>query len=89
MWTFFSEYITYEEFKTAVEEIGKIDQVGELKEAFRCFDPQKNGYISKEKLREIVAPMIGEDLPEAEFQSIIDQADLDGDGKIDIDGRLK
>ena len=62
--------------------------MAELKQAFKCFDPQKNGYISKEKLREIVAPMIGDDLPEAEFQSIIDQADLDGDGTIDIDGKL-
>ncbi|WAR19102.1 CALM-like protein [Mya arenaria] len=54
-------------------------------DAFRCFDPAGRGYISKEQLREIVAPLLGEELPEVEFQAIIDGADLDGDGKIDIE----
>lgn len=79
------ETITYDEFKDIVEEIGKIDQTAELKEAFACFDPKKLGYITPEKLREIVEPMLGEDLTEEELKKIISDADLDGDGRIDID----
>ncbi|XP_060584022.1 uncharacterized protein LOC132740184 [Ruditapes philippinarum] len=79
------EKITYEQFEKVVEDINNVDQVKELKEAFQCFDKENLGYISPETLKEIVKPMIGEELPADELQHMIELADLDGDGNIDID----
>lgn len=79
------EMISYEQFEDIVEEISSIDQKAELREAFACFDTKNLGYITPGKLKEIVKPMLGEDLTEAELDKIIIDADKDNNGKIELD----
>ena len=54
----------------------------ELKESFRLFDKDGNGFISREELMRVMCTL-GETLSEEEAQEIIDQADIDKDGNID------
>ena len=53
----------------------------ELKEAFRVFDMDGNGFISAGELRDIMSNL-GEKLTDAEVAELISTADIDGDGQI-------
>ncbi|PFH47555.1 hypothetical protein AMATHDRAFT_67515 [Amanita thiersii Skay4041] len=50
-------------------------------EAFKVFDKDGNGKISREELQEVMSSL-GEELTEQQLQSMIEEADLDGDGEI-------
>jgi len=51
--------------------------------AFKVFDRDGDGLISEEELR-LTMTNLGEPLTEAEVRSMIAEADLDGDGKINF-----
>ena len=51
--------------------------------AFKVFDRDGDGLISEEELR-LTMSNLGEPLTEAEVRSMIAEADLDGDGKINL-----
>lgn len=53
----------------------------EIKEAFDCFDINKNGYISVNELKEIFT-IIGEDVTNEELDEMIGIADKEGDGQV-------
>ena len=53
----------------------------EIKEAFDCFDINKNGYISVNELKEIFN-IIGEDVTNEELDEMIAIADKEGDGQV-------
>ena len=53
----------------------------EIKEAFDCFDINKNGYISVNELKEIFS-IIGEDVTNEELDEMIGIADKEGDGQV-------
>ena len=53
----------------------------EIKEAFDCFDINKNGYISVNELKEIFN-IIGEDVTNEELDEMIGIADKEGDGQV-------
>ncbi|XVE62818.1 hypothetical protein DITRI_Ditri06bG0150500 [Diplodiscus trichospermus] len=56
----------------------------ELKEAFRVFDMDQDGYISPNELRQVMIN-IGEKLTDEELEQMIREADLDGDGQINYE----
>ncbi|XP_063430894.1 uncharacterized protein LOC134712857 [Mytilus trossulus] len=57
------------------------DAEEEIKEAFRLFDKEGNGFISGAELRHIMTA-IGEKLTDLEVDDMLHEADLDGDGMI-------
>lgn len=56
----------------------------ELKEAFRLYDKEGNGYISTHVLMEILAELDPR-LTQEELEGIIDEIDEDGSGTVDFD----
>jgi len=60
----------------------------ELKEAFRLYDREGNGYITTATLREILAALDDKLGPE-DLDGIIAEIDTDGSGTVDFDGNYK
>ena len=61
------------------------DTEDEMREAFRVFDKDGDGYISAAELRHVMANL-GEKLTDQEVDEMISEADLDGDGRVDYKG---
>merc|ERR1719288_697635 len=61
-----------------------VDQTAEMKEAFKIFDRDGNGYIDFKELKTVITRM-GEPLSDKEAEEIFRVADLNGDGKLDYD----
>lgn len=57
----------------------------ELREAFRVFDKDGNGFISAAELRHVMTNL-GEKLTDDEVDEMIREADLDGDGMVNYEG---
>lgn len=55
--------------------------------AFRVFDKDGNGYISSEELRHVMTNL-GEKLTDQEVAEMIREADINGDGMVDYNGKL-
>ncbi|XP_011032413.1 PREDICTED: calmodulin-like protein 8 [Populus euphratica] len=56
----------------------------ELKEAFKVFDKDQDGYISPNELRHVMINL-GEQLTDGELEQMIREADLDGDGQVNYE----
>ncbi|XP_059096654.1 calmodulin-like [Tigriopus californicus] len=56
----------------------------EIREAFRVFDSDGNGFINRSELRAVMMNL-GEKLSEDEIESLIDTVDIDGDGQINYE----
>jgi Ca2+-binding EF-hand superfamily protein len=52
-----------------------------IREAFRVFDRDGNGYITAEEFRYFMTHM-GEQFSDAEVDEIIAEVDIDGDGQV-------
>ncbi|CAD6230948.1 GSCOCG00006892001-RA-CDS [Cotesia congregata] len=59
----------------------------ELKEAFRLYDREGNGYITTECFREILSE-IDENLNDDELDMMIEEIDADGSGTLDFEDLL-
>ena len=57
------------------------DSADEIKEAFKVFDKDGNGFISAAELRHVMTNL-GEKLSDEEVDEMIREADVDGDGQI-------
>lgn len=57
------------------------DSEEEIREAFKVFDKDGNGYISAAELRHVMTNL-GEKLSETEVAEMIREADVDGDGQV-------
>lgn len=57
----------------------------ELKEAFRLYDREGNGYITTNTLKEILAAL-DDKLSNSDLDGIIAEIDADGSGTVDFDG---
>ncbi|CAN6462965.1 unnamed protein product [Victoria cruziana] len=64
------------------------DAEEELKEAFKVFDKDQNGYISAEELRNVMINL-GEKLTDEEARQMISEADTDGDGLVNYEEFVK
>lgn len=84
-----SGQIEFEEFATLaarflVEEDAEAMQQ-ELKEAFRLYDKEGNGYITTDVLREILREL-DDKITADDLDSMIEEIDSDGSGTVDFDG---
>lgn len=59
----------------------------ELREAFRLYDKQGNGYIPTSCLKEILREL-DDQLTDGELDGMIEEIDSDGSGTVDFDGEL-
>ncbi|GJM96414.1 hypothetical protein PR202_ga13245 [Eleusine coracana subsp. coracana] len=57
------------------------DSEEELRESFKLFDADQNGYISADELRRMMENL-GEKLTDKEVEDMIREADKDGDGLV-------
>jgi len=62
------------------------DSEEEIREAFRVFDKDGNGFISAAELRHVMTNL-GEKLTDEEVDEMIREADVDGDGQVNYDGK--
>ncbi|XP_056022814.1 uncharacterized protein LOC125649260 isoform X2 [Ostrea edulis] len=78
--------IEFEEFLAFIKRsYKKPDEIKhDLKKAFRVFDINGDGFITREELREVLTKM-GETLTDHEVDEMMENADKNGDGKIDYD----
>lgn len=86
-----SGQIEFEEFTTLaarflVEEDAEA-MLQELKEAFRLYDKEGNGYITTGVLREILREL-DDKLTNDDLDMMIEEIDSDGSGTVDFDGRF-
>jgi calmodulin len=56
----------------------------ELREAFKVFDKDGNGFISASELRSVMASL-GEKLTDEEVEEMMREADADGDGQVNFE----
>ncbi|XP_034289755.1 calcium-binding protein 4 [Pantherophis guttatus] len=82
--------IDFEEFvemmrPKVLEETAHMVGVRELKIAFREFDTDGDGAISSLELRQAVTALLDEQLNAQELDEILQDVDLNGDGKVDFD----
>ena len=79
----------FAEFLAMMSSSGKdADIEDELKEAFRVFDKDGNGYISAAELRHVMT-YLGEKLTDEEVDDIIGEGDVDGDGQLNYEEFVK
>merc|ERR1719219_2636553 len=71
-------------FMTEEDEEGLRD---ELKEAFRIYDRDGQGFITTDVLKEILRE-IDSELTEEDLDNIIEEVDEDGSGTLDFDGKF-
>lgn len=60
------------------------DSEEEIRETFRVFDKDGNGFVSPAELRHVLGN-IGEKLSDEEIDEMILEADVDGDGAINYE----
>lgn len=78
--------VDFREFLTMMsKKLSSRDTADEIREAFRVFDKDGNGFISVAELRHIMGNL-GEKMPEEEVEEMIQEADIDGDGQVNYDG---
>merc|ERR1711910_263167 len=81
--------IEFEEFLSMMKKkAGEVDEEADLREAFKIFDRDKDGYISMKELKK-VASMLGTMLSKEELDEFMAEADSDGNGKLDYDEFVK
>ncbi|KAG7238759.1 hypothetical protein INR49_031275 [Caranx melampygus] len=80
--------IDFPEFLTMMaRKMKDTDSEEEIREAFRVFDKDGNGYISAAELRHVMTNL-GEKLTDEEVDEMIREADIDGDGQVNYEGEI-
>merc|ERR1712055_1103311 len=81
--------IEFEEFLSMMKKkASETDEESDLREAFKIFDRDKDGFISMKELKK-VASMLGTMLSKEELDEFMAEADSDGNGKLDYDEFVK
>ncbi|GFO35327.1 calmodulin [Plakobranchus ocellatus] len=78
-------FIDYPEFEAMMLKKGlktREEEEEEMKNAFKVFDRNGDGYVSTSELRETMASL-GEPLTQEELEDMISEADKNNDGRID------
>jgi len=74
--------IEFQEFLTMMsKKMKEPDSQDEIREAFKVFDKDGNGFISAAELRHVMTNL-GEKLTDEEVDEMIREADINGDGQI-------
>ncbi|XP_004308824.1 PREDICTED: calmodulin-3-like [Fragaria vesca subsp. vesca] len=60
----------------------------QLREAFKVFDKDQNGFISADELRHVMTSL-GENLMDEQVEVMLHEADIDGDGQINYEEFVK
>ncbi|KAL2663915.1 hypothetical protein AAZV13_02G129000 [Glycine max] len=68
-------------FENFLKIMGRTMKTEELKDSFKVFDRDNDGYISATELRQVMVKL-GERLTDEEVEQMIREADLDGDGRV-------
>ena len=78
--------IDFPEFLTMMaRKMKDTDSEEEIREAFRVFDKDGNGFFSAAELRHVMTNL-GEKLTDEEVDEMIREADIDGDGQVNYEG---
>merc|ERR1711971_218601 len=64
------------------------DDADTIREAFKIFDRDKDGFISTKELKKVTT-MLGQQLTKEEVEEFMKEADVDGNGKVDYDEFVK
>eukprot|EP01121_Diplochlamys_sp_Union-15-3_P010048 TRINITY_DN2777_c0_g1_i1.p1 TRINITY_DN2777_c0_g1~~TRINITY_DN2777_c0_g1_i1.p1 ORF type:complete len:150 (+),score=46.84 TRINITY_DN2777_c0_g1_i1:53-502(+) len=81
--------IDFPEFLTMMaKQMKNEDTEEEIREAFKVFDKDGNGFISAAELRHVMTNL-GEKLSEEEVDEMIKEADVDNDGQINYEEFVK
>eukprot|EP00092_Neocalanus_flemingeri_P004647 GFUD01005010.1.p1 GENE.GFUD01005010.1~~GFUD01005010.1.p1 ORF type:complete len:152 (-),score=59.50 GFUD01005010.1:291-746(-) len=81
--------IEFDEFLSMMKQkASEQDEEADLREAFKIFDRDKDGFISMKELKK-VANMLGTMLTPEELDEFMAEADADGNGKLDYDEFVK
>ncbi|CAG5114710.1 unnamed protein product, partial [Candidula unifasciata] len=74
--------IDFPEFLTMMSrKLNALDQEQEIRQAFEVFDKDKNGFISRSELKQVMATL-GEKLSEEDVTLMLKRVDTDGDGQV-------
>lgn len=81
--------IDFPEFLTMMQKklSSRSDSEEEVREAFKVFDKDCNGFISASDLKQVMNNL-GEKLTDEDINEMIKEADHDGDGQVNYEGRL-
>jgi len=81
--------IDFQEFLEMMKrKSSETDQTEALKEAFKIFDKNRNGYIEAKELK-AVTTTLGQALSDEEFCEFWNEADANSDGKLDYEEFIK
>jgi len=81
--------IDFQEFVEMMKKkSSETDQMESLKEAFKIFDKNGNGYIEAKELKSVTTTL-GSMLTEEEFDAFWEEADVNHDGKLDYEEFIK
>merc|ERR1711874_769510 len=81
--------IEFEEFISMMKKkASEVDEEADLREAFKIFDRDKDGFISMKELKKVCS-MMGTMLTKEELDQFMAEADKDGNGKLDYDEFVK
>jgi len=81
--------IDFQEFLEMMKrKSSETDQTEALKEAFKIFDKNRNGYIEAKELK-AVTTTLGQALSDDEFSEFWNEADANSDGKLDYEEFIK
>ncbi|XP_062067015.1 calmodulin-like protein 3 [Lepus europaeus] len=69
---------------TVARKMKDTDNEEEIRDAFRMFDKDGNGYVSAAELRHVMT-RLGEKLSDEEVDEMIRSADMDGDGQVNYE----
>ena len=68
------------------KDAGSVERNGDVFTLFKMFDYDQKGHVSKAKLREGFKKLTGTDISSDDLDVMMEQADENGDGRIDIYG---
>ncbi|KAL0210419.1 hypothetical protein RCL1_004855 [Eukaryota sp. TZLM3-RCL] len=81
--------ITFDEFRQMMaRKLANRDPTEEMTKAFELFDHDGNGYIDLEDIKKVTLEL-GETISDEELKEILDEADLDGDGRLTLKDWIK